>query len=159
MHAFLSTFFVAKFLMEKNIDVLRLEQSGYKQELNRNFSIWSVSGVRFSLTNSWFGISASLVTGISSRGPLLILYGIIIIACISVAIGITLSELASAFPNSGGQYYWTIRLAPNRYARFWAYLCGALAWAGAVFTTASVTLSIASAVVGMYTLNRHDPNW
>jgi choline transport protein len=90
--------------------------------------------------------------------PITDLYRSVIIARISVGVGITLSELASASPNSGDQNYWTIILPPKRYARFWAYLCGALAWAGAVFTTSSVTLSIASAVVGMYTLNRQDPN-
>lgn len=134
-------------------DNLKLEEMGYKPELQRNFSIFSILGVGFGLTNSWFGISASLITGISSGGPLLIVYGIIIIAIVATCIAITLSEMSSAMPNSGGQYYWTTVLAPKKYAGFLAYLCGAFAWAGAVFTSASVTLSIASAVVGMYTLN------
>ncbi|CAN6674933.1 choline transport protein [Trichomonascus vanleenenianus] len=133
-------------------DAMKLAEMGYKPELRRNFSIWSVLGVGFGLTNSWFGISASLVTGISSGGPLLIVYGIIIIACISTCIAITLSELSSAFPNSGGQYYWTTILAPRRYAPFLAYMCGALSFAGAIFTSASVTVAIATAVVGMYAL-------
>jgi choline transport protein len=127
---------------------------GYKHDLRKNFNIWSLLGVGFGLTNSWFGISASLVTGISSGGPLMIVYGIIIVACISVCIGISLSELVSAFPeNSGGQYYWTFQLAPKKYRRFWAYMCGSYAWFGSIFTTASVTISIASAIVGMYYLS------
>lgn len=35
-------------------------------ELKRTFSVWSILGIGFGLTNSWFGISASLVTGIQS---------------------------------------------------------------------------------------------
>ncbi|KAH3686899.1 hypothetical protein WICPIJ_002130 [Wickerhamomyces pijperi] len=123
-------------------------------DLRKNFNIWSLLGVGFGLTNSWFGISASLVTGISSGGPMLIVYGIMIIATISVCIGVSLSELTSAFPeDSGGQYYWTFQLAPKKTRRFWAYMCGSMAWFGSIFTSASVTISIASAIVGMYVLS------
>jgi choline transport protein len=129
-----------------------LAEMGYKPELKRNFSVWSLLGVGFGLTNSWFGISASLVTSISSGGPLMIVYGILIIAVVSSFIGITLSELVSAYPNSGGQYYWTLVLAPKKYSRFWAYMCGALAWAGSVFSSTSTSLSIAQVIVGMHAL-------
>ena len=47
--------------------------------------------------------SAALITGINSGGPVLVIYGIIIVALMSVAVGISLSELASALPSSGGQ--------------------------------------------------------
>lgn len=142
-----------------NIDDLKLKQDGYTPELRRNFGIWSLLGVGFGLTNSWFGISASLVAGISSGGPLLIVYGIIIVACVSLCVGISLSELVSAFPeNSGGQYYWTFKLAPKKYKRFLAYLDGSFAYFGAVFTCASTTLAVAQALVGMYVLGTGDPN-
>lgn len=134
------------------IDDDRLEEMGYKPELRRNFSAWSLLGIGFGLTNSWFGISASLVTGISSGGPLMIVYGILIIATVSFFIGITLSELVSAYPNSGGQYYWTMVLAPKKHAPFWAYMCGALAWAGSVFSSASTSMSVAQVIVGMHAL-------
>lgn len=130
----------------------RLADMGYKPELRRNFSAWSLLGIGFGLTNSWFGISASLSIGISSGGPLMIVYGILIIAFISFFIGITLSELVSAYPNSGGQYYWTMVLAPRKQAPFWAYMCGALAWAGSVFSSASTSMSVAQMLVGMHGL-------
>lgn len=134
-------------------DALKLEEMGYKPELNRGYSVLSILGVGFGLTNSWFGVSASLVTGISSGGPMMIIYGVVILATLALGVGGSLSELASAFPNSGGQYYWTTILAPKKKAGFLAYMCGALAWPGAVFTSASVTLSIATGVVGMWALN------
>ena len=82
-------------------DAQKLAEMGYSQDLRRNYSVLSVLGVGFSLTNSWFGISAALVTGINSGGPILIVYGIILIALISTCVGISLSELASAYPNAG----------------------------------------------------------
>ncbi|KAF2202089.1 amino acid transporter-like protein [Delitschia confertaspora ATCC 74209] len=125
---------------------------GYAQEMTRNYTVLSILGVGFSLTNSWFGISAALITGINSGGPILIIYGIILIALISTCVGISLSELASAFPSAGGQYFWAQELAPRRWARFASYATGWFAWAGAVFTSASVGLAVGSAVVGCWSL-------
>jgi len=65
-------------------------------------------------------------------------------------VGVSLSELASALPNAGGQYYWASELAPRRWARGSSYLTGWFAWAGSLFTSASVALGTsAAAVVGL----------
>ncbi|EON66357.1 hypothetical protein W97_05454 [Coniosporium apollinis CBS 100218] len=137
-------------------DALKLAEMGYTQDLQRNFSVWSVLGVGFSLTNSWFGISAALVTGINSGGPMLIIYGIIIVALISTCVAISLSELASALPNAGGQYFWANELAPRKYANFASYLTGWFAWAGSIFTSASVALAMGAALVGCWQLGHPD---
>lgn len=137
-------------------DVHRLAEMGYTQELSRGFSVLSILGTAFSLTNSWFGLSAAMATGINSGGPVLLVYGVIIVAVASVAVGISLSELASAIPNAGGQYFWASTLAPPKYAKISSYLTGWFAYAGAIFTSASVSLSMASAIVGMYQLSHPD---
>ena len=103
-----------------------------------------------------FAISAALVTGIDSGGPILIIYGIILIALVSICVGISLSELASAWPNSGGQYYWASKLGPKKYANFASYLTGWFAWAGSMFTSASVALAVGSACVGCWQLAHPD---
>lgn len=137
-------------------DALKLAEMGYTQDMKRNYSVVSVLGVGFSLTNSWFGISAALITGINSGGPVLIIYGIILIALISTCVGISLSELASAYPNAGGQYFWANELAPRRYANFASYLTGWFAWAGSIFTSASVAIAVGSAGVGCWQLSHPD---
>lgn len=129
---------------------------GYVQDMKRNFSVWSVLGIGFSLTNSWFGVSSALATGINSGGPVLIIYGIILIALISTCVGISLSELASALPNAGGQYFWANELAPKKYAKFASYLTGWFAWAGSIFTSASVAVGLGSAIVGCIQLFHPD---
>jgi choline transport protein len=103
-------------------DAFKLAEMGYSQDMQRKFSVLSLLGVGFSLANSWFGISASLITGINSGGTVLTIYGIPLIAFISTCVGVTLSELASAMPNAGGQYFWANELAPRRYANFASYL-------------------------------------
>ncbi|EAS27491.2 amino acid permease [Coccidioides immitis RS] len=131
-------------------DAQKLAAMGYSQDMKRKFSVLSLLAVGFSLTNSWFGISASLITGINSGGPVLTVYGIPWIAFISACVGITLSELASALPNAGGQYFWANELAPRKYANFASYLTGWFAWTGSIFTSASVALSLGLVGVGMY---------
>ncbi|KAL1977153.1 hypothetical protein VTN31DRAFT_12 [Thermomyces dupontii] len=137
-------------------DAYKLAEMGYTQDMQRNFSVLSLLGVGFSLTNSWFGISASLITGINSGGTVLTVYGIPLIALISTCVGITLSELASAMPNAGGQYFWANELAPPKYANFASYLTGWFAWTGSIFTSASVALGLGSAGVGMWQLSHPD---
>ena len=126
-------------------DALKLTEMGYVPSLKRNYSVFSILGVGFSLTNSWFAISAALITGINSGGPVLIIYGIILICLISIGVGISLSE-----------YFWASELAPRRWANFASYLTGWFAWAGSVFTSASVALAVGSGVVGCYQLGHPD---
>lgn len=134
-------------------DALRLAALGYEQSMDRKFSVWSILGIGFSLTNSWFGLSAAMVTGINSGGTALVIYGVIIIGVVSSCVAITLSELASAMPSAGGQYFWAHELAPKKWKRFASYFTGWFSWAGAVFTSASMALSLALAIIGCYQLS------
>ncbi|EMG51126.1 Choline transport protein [Candida maltosa Xu316] len=142
-----------KLLQEAQANLDLVAATGYTPELKRGYSILSLLGVGFGLTNSWFGISGSLVAGISSGGPMMIIYGILILTAFSTCIGITLAELASAYPNAAGQIYWAGKLAPSKYSKISSYLTGLFLCIGSVFTTASVAVSIATAVVGMWSLN------
>lgn len=135
---------------------MRQDEVGYAEDLQRNFSLLSLIGIAFCMSNSWFGISSSLVTGISSGGTVLIVYGLLWISLLSLCIGSSLSELASAMPNSGGQYYWTSMLAPKRFNRFFSYITGWFGYAGAIFACASVCLSLGQGVVGMWQLGHPD---
>ncbi|KAL6360947.1 hypothetical protein LRP88_04407 [Fusarium phalaenopsidis] len=137
-------------------DAERLAEMGYSQDMKRNFSVWSVLGIGFSLTNSWWGVSAALITGVNSGGPCLLVYGTILLALVSVGVAVSLSELASAMPNAAGQIFWAAELAPRRYARAASYITGWLAWAGSICASASVALSISSAAVGCYQLSHPD---
>lgn len=141
--------------LEYGKDTMMTERGG-EVHLRKSFSLWSILGVGFGLTNSWFGISVSMVTGIFSGGPMMIVYGIIIVALISICVGASLGELSSAYPHAGGQFWWSLKLAPPKHKRFAAYLCGSFAYAGSVFTSASTTLSAATEVVGMYALAHPD---
>ena len=97
-----------------------------------------------------------MATGINSGRPVLLVYSIIIVTIASTGVGVSLSELASAIPNAGGQYFWASTLAPLKYARISSYLTGWFAYTGSIFTSASVLLPMASAIVGIYQLSHPD---
>ncbi|KAG7663765.1 HNM1 [[Candida] subhashii] len=140
---------------EKKIDDYEDTSSKINHEggtLKRNFSTYSIICIGFGLTNSWLGISSSLVAGISSGGPMLTIYGILIVAAISYCVAVTLGEMSSAIPSAGGQYVWTRVLAPKKYSSFLAYICGSMSWAGAIFTSASMSVALAYQVMGFWQL-------
>lgn len=137
-------------------DAIKLADMGYSQDMSRNFGVISLIGVAFCMSNSWWAISATLITGINSGGPVIIIYGLLFITFVSACIGASLSELASAMPNSGGQYLWSYQLAPKKYARFASYTAGWFGYAGAIFACASVCLSLAQGCVGMWQLGHPD---
>lgn len=119
--------------------------------MSRNFLTLQIITIGFGLTNSWLGILSTLILSISSLGPMLVVYGILIVASVSVCIAVTLGELALAMPSAGGQYVWARVLAPRKYASFWAYITGSISWSGAVFTTVSMNLALAYQLLGFGT--------
>lgn len=139
----------------QNIDDIHLAETGYKPQLNRNFGLLSVLAIGFGITNTWFGYSGSLVTGVAV-GPVIYIWGTVGISLIALCIAGTLGELASAYPNAGGQYYWVMQLAPKSQKRLASYITGVFSWAGAMVTGASVSLVIGQSVVGMYILKNPD---
>lgn len=143
---------------EPNITPKATVQDGEvsSHDMRRKFNVWTTLGEGFSITNSWFGISSAFITGINCGGPALFVYGIPLVACASICIGCSLSELASAMPNAAGQHFWAMELAPRRYARSLSFVTGYCAWTGSLFASASVSLAVASAAVGCWQLNHSD---
>ncbi|KAI3571488.1 amino acid/polyamine transporter I [Fusarium oxysporum f. sp. albedinis] len=88
-------------------------------------------------TNSAVGVILTLSTTITYGGSVLLFYGFSAMALVGLCTAISLGELASAYPDAGGQYVWTARLAPPKYRRFLSYVTGLLSWAGAVCTGGS----------------------
>ncbi|KAL6452583.1 HNM1 Choline transport protein [Candida maltosa Xu316] len=141
---------------EKNVSSFQDDSQSISKDstvkMTRNFSTWQIVTIGFGLTNSWLGVSSTLVLSISSLGPMLVVYGILIVACVSVCIAVTLGEMASAMPSAGGQYVWARVLAPRRYSSFWAYVTGSISWGGAIFTTVSMNIALSFQLLGFWNL-------
>ncbi|GFH21792.1 amino acid carrier 1 [Haematococcus lacustris] len=52
------------------------------------------------------------------------MWGWVLVSCFSMAIALSTAELVSAFPTSGGYYYWSFMLAPHKHRRLACWMTG-----------------------------------
>lgn len=86
---------------------------GYKPELRRYFTTFQVFGVAFSIMGLLPSI-ASVIGQSFTTGAASAVWGWFIGSFFIFLIGLSMSELASAIPTSGGLYYWTFHYAPDK---------------------------------------------
>jgi amino acid transporter len=121
-------------------DEQRLADLGYKQELNRSWSGFSNFAISFSIISILSGCFTTFGQAWNNGGPIAISLGWPLIAAFILVIGLCMSELASAFPTSGGIYWWASRLGGPA-AGFYT---GWLNLIGLVAITASVVYGAAT---------------
>jgi amino acid transporter len=91
-------------------DERRLAELGYKQELNRSWSGFSNFAISFSIISILAGCFTNFGAGWNNGGPISISWSWPILSAFILLIGFTMSELVSAFPTSGGIYWWASKL-------------------------------------------------
>ncbi|RMJ26582.1 choline transport protein [Aspergillus sp. HF37] len=110
----------------------------------QKFSALQLIGSAYTVTNSWLGVAGAFTTGITAAGSASVIYGLILMFVVNLFVAIALSELISAMPNSGGQYYWAMRLAPKPYARSLAYMTGICNLFAVYCVTASSSIAVST---------------
>ncbi|MGZ4442535.1 MAG: amino acid permease [Nocardioidaceae bacterium] len=110
-------------------DEKRLAELGYKQELNRSWSGFSNFAISFSIISILAGCFTNFGAGWNNGGPISISWTWPILGVLILIIGFTMSELVSAYPTSGGIYWWASRLGGPRAGFFtgWLNLIGLVA--------------------------------
>ncbi|GKZ46924.1 hypothetical protein AbraIFM66951_010095 [Aspergillus brasiliensis] len=134
-------------IQDGEIDILNLGD-GVAPTINgdgmpRQFNWLSTLGISFSITNAWAGYMVSILVkapvtsseapnGMQSNfgqilaygGPRLVIFGSICAFVVQIIVILGLSELTSAFPSTGGQYYLCYMLSPTKSKRFSAFVVG-----------------------------------
>jgi amino acid transporter len=130
-------------------DERRLAELGYKQELNRNWSGFSNFAISFSVISILAGCFTTFGQAWNNGGPVAITWGWPVISAFILLIGLSMSELVSAFPTSGGIYWWASRLggAKAGYYTGWLNLIGLL---GMVASVAYGCATFLDATLGTY---------
>src|SRR6476469_5001287 len=121
-------------------DERRLAELGYKQELDRSWSGFSNFAISFSIISILAGCFTTFGQGFNNGGPIAISWGWPIVAAFILVIGLTMSELVSAYPTSGGIYWWANKMGGARAGFF----TGWLNLIGLVAVTASVAYGCAT---------------
>ena len=91
-------------------DERRLAELGYKQELSRSWSGFSNFAISFSIISILAGCFTNFGAGWNNGGPISISWSWPLLSVFILIIGFTMSELVSAFPTSGGIYWWASKL-------------------------------------------------
>jgi amino acid transporter len=115
--------------LQLSSDEQMLAELGYKQELSRSWSGFSNFAISFSIISILAGCFTTFAQGWNAGGPAAIAIGWPILAALIMAIGLCLAELVSAYPTSGGIYWWASKLGGPKagYYTGWLNLIGLLA--------------------------------
>ena len=120
-------------------DEQRLAELGYKQELDRGWTRFTNFAISFSIISVLAGCFTTFYVGWNNGGPIVISIGWPVIAVIILAVAVSMSELASAFPTAGGPYWWAHRLG----GAGWSWFTGWFNVIGLIGIVASVDYVLA----------------
>ncbi len=146
---------------ELSDDEKHLAKLGYSQDLNRSWSGFSNFAISFSIISILAGCFTNFGAGFNNGGPISVSWSWPILGLIILIIGFTMSELVSAYPTSGGIYWWASKLGGPAAGFFtgWLNLIGLVAvTAGVAYGCATfidLTISTYSeSYAGDYSLTR-----
>jgi amino acid transporter len=118
-----------------------LHKMGYAQELSRRMGGFSNFAVSFSIICILAGGITSFQVGFSTGGGFTTIIGWIVGCSFALIVGLSMAQIASAYPTAGGLYHWSSILG----GRGWG-------WATAWFNMLGLIFVIASVNVGVYAL-------
>lgn len=105
-------------------DVDQMAALGVKQELKRNFSMFSMLGLAFAILNSWTALSASLSLALPSGGSTSVLWGLVTAGICNLCLAASLAEFLSAYPTAGGQYHWVAIISWKSWTAILSWITG-----------------------------------
>jgi amino acid transporter len=110
-------------------DEQRLAELGYKQELRRKWSGFSNFAISFSIISILAGCFTTFGQAWNNGGPIAISLGWPLISLFILIIGLSMSELVSAYPTAGGIYWWAATMGKPVHGWFtgWLNLIGLIA--------------------------------
>ncbi|XP_020168045.1 amino-acid permease BAT1 homolog [Aegilops tauschii subsp. strangulata] len=127
-------------------DRARLHQLGYKQELKRGLSLMSNFAFSFSIISVMAGVITTYNGGLRYGGPASMTLGWLVVAAFNGCVALSMAEICSAYPTSGGLYYWSAKLAGKEWAPLASWVTGWFNIVGQWAATTSTDFSLAQLV-------------
>ncbi|RDW90710.1 amino acid permease [Aspergillus mulundensis] len=120
---------------------------GYKQEFKREFSLWTTFCVSFAVLGLLPSFASTMTYGMGYAGTAGMVWGWIIAMIFIQCVAMSMAELCSAMPTSGGLYYAAAVLAPPGYGPFAAWITGWSNWIGQITAAPSVDYALAAMIL------------
>jgi choline transport protein len=138
-------------------DAEDLANFGHDQTMTRKFSMWSMLALAFSVLGTWSTFAQGIDSGLTSGGPIAILWGLCLVFVCNVCVAVSLGEMCSSMPTALGQAYWISRLWPTPSGRFFSYLCAWINMTGWITLSASQIAFMTEFMLKMKVLFK--PDW
>ncbi|TFK36090.1 amino acid transporter [Crucibulum laeve] len=135
----------------------KLEQLGYQQELKRSRGLIHTLFMNSRSISIAFGLTAPIATSLVGGGPATMIWGWVLLCIFSQPLALSLAEICSKYPTSGGAYYWCFRLASPRHRRLLSWINGWLTMVGVWTSSLSVIFGTAQLIVAEVGIFR--PEW
>ncbi|KAI9480465.1 MAG: amino acid/polyamine transporter I [Benjaminiella poitrasii] len=129
-----------------------LASFGYKQEMSKTISTISNFSIAFGCCSILSGLTPMWGDAMLSGGSIAIIWGWILVSVFTFGVGLSLAEICSAYPVTGGLYIWVARLAPTKWVPIMCWLTGWCNWLGLTVAITSADLGLAqfmSSVIGI----------
>ena len=123
-------------------DTRELHRLGYAQELHRRMGAFSNFAVSFTIISVLSGCLTLYYFGMQEGGPVVIVWGWILVGVMTTVVGLGMAEIASAYPTAGGLYYWSAKLAKNQPGA-WSWFTGWFNLLGQIAITAGIDYGFA----------------
>ena len=92
------------------------------------------------------GIAQLMGYGLNTGGPGAMTVGWIICCFFTLVVGLSMAEILSSIPTSGGPYFWAYMLAPQRHAPFFAWITGWFNLLGQIAVTTAIDFGLATLI-------------
>lgn len=126
-------------------DAASLHKLGYAQELSRRMGGFSNFAVSFSIICILAGGITSFQVGFSTGGAFTTIIGWIVGSIFALIVGLSMAQIASAYPTAGGLYHWSSILG----GRGWGWATAWFNMLGLIFVIASVNVGVYNLFVGL----------
>ncbi|CAI7629664.1 unnamed protein product [Penicillium glandicola] len=133
-------------------DDIDLEARGYRREMPRQFSTFSLVALSFSLTCTWSGTGSSIGISLLDGSAAGTIWSLPVAALMTAILSAGVAELASAYPVAGAQYYWAFCLASKDWRAFASYMNGWLSILGWWLASGAACNFIASLILSIVVL-------
>ncbi|RMZ82153.1 hypothetical protein DV738_g1844, partial [Chaetothyriales sp. CBS 135597] len=129
---------------------------GKEQVFNRNFGFLSIFGFALIIMGTWESILATIAFGLGNGGPSGLIYTYIGVFVAFIFISLSMAEMASMAPTSGGQYHWVSEFAPRSAQKLLSFFIGWLGILGYQVGTTIGAYVAGTFIQGIVVLNYPD---
>ncbi|KIY52604.1 amino acid transporter [Fistulina hepatica ATCC 64428] len=137
-------------------DEALLASLGYKQEFKRGERCLYVFGIAFSIIGLLPSIASVLYYAVPNGGPVAMVWGWLVASIFIFLVGLSLAELASAAPTSGGLYFWTYSLCSPRWKAVACWIVGYANTIGSIAGISSIDWGCAIQVMAAANIGNPD---